>query len=155
MSSSTCVNAADSPRDAGYLAAEIQVLKWIGKPVPVLLNQVGPPRPDAEEAAERDLWHATSWSTAQCDVLTLDAFARCWVQEGTLLRGGGRRLSPDKRRLSIDCGGSGRTNLERFEACMQVLAGRRPPRRALPRRWTHRSGSVGACMLGAWPPAQG
>jgi predicted GTPase len=36
------VNAADPPRDAGYVAAEIQVLQWIDKPVLVLLNQAAP-----------------------------------------------------------------------------------------------------------------
>jgi len=45
-------NAAEDPRDAGYVAPEMQVLRWIGKPVIVLLNQVGAPRGAAEEEAE-------------------------------------------------------------------------------------------------------
>ena len=39
------VNAAEAPGDAGYLAPELTVLEWIGKPVVVLLNQTGPPSP--------------------------------------------------------------------------------------------------------------
>ena len=46
------VNAAEDPRDAGYVAFEAQVLIWVGKPVVVLLNQIGPPRPAEEERAE-------------------------------------------------------------------------------------------------------
>jgi GTPase SAR1 family protein len=43
------VNAAEEPQDAGYLAPELSVLEWIGKPVIVLLNQTGPRRPRAQE----------------------------------------------------------------------------------------------------------
>ena len=46
------VNASETPEDAGYLAPEMAVLEWIGKPVIVLLNQTGRPRPRGEEAAE-------------------------------------------------------------------------------------------------------
>jgi hypothetical protein len=58
-----------------------------------------------------------------CDVLTLDAFARCWVQEGTLLDAVASRLPAEKRT------GFGRLqarwtarNIERFDACMRVLS---------------------------------
>ncbi|MCK8609297.1 DUF3482 domain-containing protein [Agromyces sp. C10] len=79
------VNAAEEPDDAGYLGPELEVLEWIGKPVLVLLNQTGPPREPAVEAAD-----AARWQAALADrphvrgVLALDAFARCWVQEFTL-----------------------------------------------------------------------
>jgi hypothetical protein len=33
------VNASESPEDAGYVAPELSILEWIGKPVIVLLNQ--------------------------------------------------------------------------------------------------------------------
>jgi predicted GTPase len=39
------VNASEAPEDAGYLVPEMAVLEWIGKPVIVLLNQTGRPRP--------------------------------------------------------------------------------------------------------------
>jgi hypothetical protein len=81
------VNAAEAPEDAGYLDAELKVLELIGKPVIVLLNQLGPPRPPPAEADELRRWRERTHG-ARCvrDVLALDAFARCWVQEDALLR---------------------------------------------------------------------
>ena len=46
------VNAAESPQAAGYVAPEMELLAWVGKPVLVLLNQLGAPRAAHEEAAE-------------------------------------------------------------------------------------------------------
>jgi hypothetical protein len=118
------VNAAEHPRDAGYVAAEVQVLRWIGKPVLVLLNQVGPPRPPGEEAAEQELWRSHMLAHGMsCDVLTLDAFARCWVQEGALLDAVAGRLSADKR-AGLDRLRALWTarSVERFDTCMRVLA---------------------------------
>jgi len=79
------VNASEP--QARYVDDEMRVLDWIGKPVIVLLNQLGPPRPAAEEEAEIDEWrrHLASARPVR-SVLPLDAFARCWVQEATLLR---------------------------------------------------------------------
>jgi hypothetical protein len=92
------VNAAEHPRDAGYVSSEIQVLRWIDRPVLVLLNQVGPPRPRAEDAAEQALWRSHMQAhQLECDVLTLDAFARCWVQEGALLDAVGARIATEKQ----------------------------------------------------------
>jgi hypothetical protein len=90
------VNAAEDPRDAGYIAAEMQVLRWIGKPVLALLNQLGPPRPAAEEHAEVERWrvHLQAHGIVR-DVLPLDAFARCWVQERVLLEAAGTLLPAD------------------------------------------------------------
>ena len=81
------VNAAEPPAGAGYVAPEMELLDWIGKPVLVLLNQLGPPRPAAEEAADVAAWrdHLARWPRVHA-VLTLDAFARCWVHEVTLMR---------------------------------------------------------------------
>ncbi|MFE5670954.1 DUF3482 domain-containing protein [Agromyces sp. NPDC056523] len=81
------VNAAEAPADAGYLAPELEVLEWIGKPVLVLLNQTGPPRDRAAEEADQARWRAALAEVPHVrGVLTLDAFARCWVQEFTLFR---------------------------------------------------------------------
>lgn len=81
------VNAAESPQAAGYVAPEMELLGWLGKPVLVLLNQLGAPRPVAEEAAEVERWreHLAGQPLVRA-VLPMDAFARCWVQELTLLR---------------------------------------------------------------------
>ena len=85
------VNAAEP--QAGWLEAELELLAWTGKPVLVLLNQLGPPRPAADEAAELAAWRERLERPAARGadvpdvrgVLPLDAFARCWVQEGALL----------------------------------------------------------------------
>lgn len=86
-------NAAEQPEDAGYLASELQVLGLLGKPVVVLLNQLGPPGSAAAEAQQLLRWQthlatlaAQPGSARVQAVLPLDAFARCWVQEGVLLQ---------------------------------------------------------------------
>jgi hypothetical protein len=87
------VNAAEAPDDAGYLAPELAVLQWIGKPVIVLVNQTGRPRPRSDEAADEDRWREAlaAWPRVR-EVLALDAFARCWVQEFTLFAAVARAL---------------------------------------------------------------
>ena len=80
------VNAAESPRRQATSQPEIELLGWMGKPVMVLLNQLGAPRAADEEAAEVARWRAAGRRTPHVRaVLPLDAFARCWVQEATLL----------------------------------------------------------------------
>ncbi|WP_313707095.1 DUF3482 domain-containing protein [Massilia sp.] len=76
------VNSAEPPGDAGYLPAEMNILEWLGKPVVVLLNQMGAPRPGAQEGAEQQQWktHLARFPVVR-EVLALDAFARCWVHE--------------------------------------------------------------------------
>ncbi|HJU23354.1 MAG TPA: DUF3482 domain-containing protein [Casimicrobiaceae bacterium] len=81
------VNASESPGDAGYVEPELRILEWIGKPVIALLNQTGPPRTGEIEAADIARWqNALREHACIKGVLSLDAFARCWVQEGVLLR---------------------------------------------------------------------
>ena len=94
------VNAAESPEAAGYVAPEMELLGWIAKPVIVLLNQLGAPRASALEAAELERWRAHLAPRAQVRaVLPLDAFARCWVQEGTLLQAVESVLDGERRAL--------------------------------------------------------
>ena len=95
------VNAAEAPEDAGYLAPELAVLGWIGKPVIVLLNQTGPPRPADVERAEIERWRIVlqRYAVVQA-VLPLDAFARCWVQEFALFDAIGKVL-PSTRRPAV------------------------------------------------------
>ncbi len=53
------VNAAESPEAAGYVAPEMELLAWVGKPVIALLNQLGPPgAPAARGRRARALAHA-------------------------------------------------------------------------------------------------
>lgn len=76
------VNSTEDPRDAGYIAPEMKILDWLGKPVIVLLNQLGPPQRPELERAEQQRWrdHLAQYPCVK-DVLALDAFARCWVHE--------------------------------------------------------------------------
>ena len=89
------VNSSEHPRDAGYLPAEMRILEWLGKPVVVLLNQVGPPRPAEQELAEQASWkqHLAQYPIVR-EVLALDAFARCWVHERVFYEAVGKLLDP-------------------------------------------------------------
>ena len=119
------VNAAEAPADAGYLAPELEVLDWIGKPVIVLLNQTGPPKGRADEAADEARWRDAlgRWGKVR-DVLTLDAFARCWVQERTLFAALARAL-PEAKRAVLDRVVAAWTTRRRaqFDAAVAALAG--------------------------------
>ncbi|QYF94586.1 DUF3482 domain-containing protein [Massilia sp. PAMC28688] len=92
------VNSSESPRDAGYLPAEMKILEWLGKPVVVLLNQLGRPRPAAEEQAEQARWqeHLDQYGIVR-SVLAMDAFARCWVHERVFYEAIGKLLEPDSQ----------------------------------------------------------
>ena len=118
------VNASEQPHEAGYLLHEMEVLRWIERPVIVLLNQVGPPRGATEERAEVERWrtHLASYEFVT-EVIALDAFARCWVQERVLLDAVGRALAKSKQpgfaRLLAQWDAR---NNERFMSAMDVLA---------------------------------
>lgn len=92
------VNSSEDPRDAGYLAPEMKILDWLGKPVVVLLNQLGPPRPDEQEQAEQARWkdYLDQFGIVR-DVLALDAFARCWVHEDVFYDRVGKLVEEAKR----------------------------------------------------------
>lgn len=118
------VNAAESPRDIGYLDAEMRILKWLGKPVLVLLNQMGPPKPATQEINEAQQWaRALQPYSHVRDIIPLDAFARCWVHESVLLHAIEHHLDASLQpafrvlRQSWEA-----RNQQRFEASMDVLA---------------------------------
>lgn len=92
------VNSSEDPRDAGYVPAEMKILEWLGKPVVVLLNQTGRPRPQVEEQAEQARWrdHLRQYPVVR-DVLALDAFARCWVHERVFYEALGRLLAAEQQ----------------------------------------------------------
>lgn len=118
------VNATESPDEIGFLEAEMRILDWARKPVLVLLNQLGPPRPASEEAADVARWrtHLDRWPQVRA-VLALDAFARCWVQEDRLLAAAVDCLEPSRRpgaeRLRV---ARRRHHRERFERATRLLA---------------------------------
>ncbi|MEZ5743553.1 MAG: DUF3482 domain-containing protein [Sphingomonadaceae bacterium] len=89
------INASEDPAAAAYVDLEMEVLAWIGKPVILLLNQMGPPREGIDKEVEAWRAHLSGWE-AVAGALPLDAFARCWVQEGALLAAVEPLLPPDK-----------------------------------------------------------
>ena len=116
------VNASEDPAGAAYIPLEMEVLAWIGKPVLLLLNQTGPPGPDSEADERRWEGHLATLPLVR-GLLTLDAFARCWVQEGELLKRV-RPLLPTDKGMAMDAllGAWTERNLQRFHASMRVLA---------------------------------
>ena len=92
------VNASESPQACSYIAAEMQILSWIGKPVIVLLNQMGKPREQDVEEAELKRWqdYMGQYPLVK-NVLPMDAFARCWVQEFALFDAIANVLSDEQK----------------------------------------------------------
>ena len=118
------VNAAESPEAAGYVAPEMELLAWVGKPVIALLNQLGPPGAPLLEAAELGRWrsHLAAHPAVRA-VLPLDAFARCWVQEATLLRVVEQALDGERRaRMGRLRAAWQRRDLDVFDAAMHAIA---------------------------------
>ena len=116
------VNAAEDPASAAYVPLEMELLAWIGKPVVLLLNQMGPPRANASEEVERWRTHLAPTGVVT-GALPLDAFARCWVQEATLLDTVRPLLSPLKQ-ATLDRLAEGwrKRNIGRFHEAMRILA---------------------------------
>lgn len=116
------VNASEDPEDAGYVALEMQIMEWIAKPVIVLLNQMGPPR--EESAMEERRWedHLGRFPAVR-DVLAMDAFARCWVQEGVLLQRVTEHVPQQKRTAMKQLAAAWQEkNHGRFQSSMKILA---------------------------------
>jgi len=118
------VNAGEDPASAGYVDAEMEILGWVARPVIVLLNQLGPPRPAAAEAADVGRWagHLARYGCVR-DTLAFDAFARCWVQEHVLLERIGAALPPERQDSYRRLAEAWKTrNHDTFQNSMQVLA---------------------------------
>jgi 50S ribosome-binding GTPase len=118
------VNAAESPQAAGYVAPEMELLAWTGKPVVVLLNQLGAPGVAAQEAADIEAWRRHLPAQARvAELLPMDAFARCWVQESTLLRAVESVLEGDRRAAMVRLRAAwARARLATFEQSMAAIA---------------------------------
>lgn len=117
------VNAGEDPAGAAYVPLEMEVLAHIGKPVILLLNQTGPPSEDG--ASEEERWSREVGGTGLVrGTLTLDAFARCWVQELTLLKLARPLLASHEKGRAMDrlIAAWGERNLSRFRESMQLLA---------------------------------
>ena len=115
------VNATEEPTMAGYIASELQLLEWIGKPVIVLLNQTGPPKERDEQQRLEQPWkdYFAPYGFVK-GVHSLDAFSRCWVQEGILFEAIQSHLPPDDRQLMTRLFSAWqRANLALFHAAME------------------------------------
>ena len=141
------VNAAESPAAAGYVAAEMELLGWMGKPVLVLLNQLGEPRAAALEAQDLQAWrsHLAPWPLVRA-VLSMDAFGRCWVHEMTLLRAVQSVLQGEQAQAMERLAQAWRTrSLATYEATVGELA-HSLARLALLRQGVAASGGVRASL---------
>ncbi|MFT7671552.1 MAG: hypothetical protein ACI8X5_004273 [Planctomycetota bacterium] len=123
------VNAAEYPEDAGYVASEMKILSWIGKPVLVLLNQTGPAREggaaavDCNEDLERWRKHLAQWPIVR-KVLGLDAFTRCWVEEGLLFEEVKDVLEDEQKELADEFLHAWRMERQTtFRKSMELIAG--------------------------------
>jgi hypothetical protein len=137
------VNAGEP--EAGWLAPEMELLGWVGKPVIVLLNQLGAPRTAAEEAGEAEHWRErlARWPVVR-GVLPLDAFARCWVHEERLLAAVQRVLDGAQSVAMSRLAAAWVARREAtFDASMTVLA-EGLARAALARAWLEGAGGFGA-----------
>lgn len=121
------VNATEAPEDCGYLAPELDILAWLGKPVVVVLNQLGPaPNHRLPGEAQRD--EQARWArylqghAAIKAVLPLDAFARCWVHESVLLSTLGPWIGPLKQAAYARLVAQWQQrNLQRLDGAAQAL----------------------------------
>jgi hypothetical protein len=118
------VNASESLAGGTFVEHEMEILGWLGKPVVVILNQTGSPRPAAEEAAEENIWreHLQKFSFVR-EVLNMDAFSRCWVQEGELMEKIAGVLPQEKRAsFSLLSAAWMHRNEEVFRTAMRLVA---------------------------------
>ncbi len=116
------VNASEDPASAAYVPLEMEVLAWVGKPIVLLLNQTGPPGESGQVEERRWSEHLASTGLVRA-TLALDAFARCWVQERTLLH----TITPlvdERQQLTMSSFVEIWTqrNLERYQTSMRILA---------------------------------
>jgi hypothetical protein len=118
------VNAAEDPKSAGYVDVEMQILGWVDKPVLLLLNQIGAPRGREADARDEAAWREhladRPWVRG---VLSLDAFARCWVQEDALFAAVAGVLPAQQQEAMIRLRAAWRArNLGVFEASVAATA---------------------------------
>ncbi|MBI4575233.1 MAG: 50S ribosome-binding GTPase [Planctomycetes bacterium] len=134
--------AAPDPGLAAYVAIEAEILAWIGRPVLVLLNRTGGLDPAGLTALEgRWAEHLVPWPMLRA-VHSLDAFARCWVQEDRLLEKVASLLEGPKAIAARELGQAWRARqeevfrqscaaLSRFLARLACDRAPGPPRKAL------------------------
>jgi hypothetical protein len=115
------VNATEDPQATGYLPHEFELLSWMGRPVLVVLNQVGPDG----GGGTVDEWrtHLASFAVVR-GVVSLDAFSRAWVEESLLLGRVVDLLDGVKRAAMVDLVRAWNArNLRVFEQAIDAMAG--------------------------------
>ena len=118
------VNLQERPFEAVYVAPELQVLEWVGRPVLAILNQDGGPHGqplDAERAIE---WrnHLSNFPAVR-GVANLDAYTRCWVQELSLFNKIGQVLPESVRDRYLKLAAVlGKTYADRLEESVAAIA---------------------------------
>lgn len=103
----------------------MEILGWAGKPVLVLINQLGAPRPADEERADIERWVAhlvgCPWVRG---TLAFDAFVRCRIQEDALLESVAAALPESSREPFGRLAAAWRArNAEVFQRSIDVLVG--------------------------------
>ncbi len=117
------VNASEDPEFASYIDAELAILTWLGKPVILLLNQLPPQSRRAEREALERAWREHLKEGPVHNVLALDAFERCWVDEARLLASVSELLAPvQKAAMARLMPVWQQRSLDRFEASIDAIA---------------------------------
>lgn len=117
------VNATEDPTMAGYLQPELELLTWLNKPVILLINQTG--LIDSQQQQQLESRWKQHWVMHEVikDVMNLDAFTRCWVQEGVLWDRITQALPPEKQPIMSRLGKAWyATHRQIFHASMTHLA---------------------------------
>ncbi len=118
------VNLQERPFEAVYVAPELQVLAWVGKPVLAILNQGAGPQGQAMESERATQWrnHLANFP-AISGITDLDAYTRCWVQEVSLFNTIGQVLPDSERNGYLKLAGAlGKTYIDRFDASVAAIA---------------------------------
>lgn len=119
------VNAAENPADAGYLDAEMHLLRWLRRPVIVLLNQTGAPQTVRQQDEDLRTWMRalSRYRPMVREILALDAFTRSWIQEQRLFHAVRASIPAEKQpayQRIVTTWEAG--NEKRFDASMAEIA---------------------------------
>ena len=118
------VNLQERPFEAVYVAPELQVLAWVGKPILVILNQSGDLHGQASKAERSIEWcsHLSNFPAVR-GVANLDAHTRCWVQELSLFNKIGQVLPEAERDGYVKLATAlGKTYADRLEESAATIA---------------------------------
>lgn len=117
------VNLQERPVDAVYVAPELEVLAWVGKPLLIILNQGGGQHGQEPESERDKEWrnHLSKFPSVR-GVSHLDAHTRCWVQELTLFNEIGQVLPEDERGSYMKLAAAlGQTYADRFDESVAAI----------------------------------